>query len=226
MVSEIKPFCPGAVKRVNTNKNFFIETIKITRRMKKTIMLTAVAALMCMNAFAQQKACTDEQFEERVEKRAERIAERMGLDDKTEKKFASDYKKMMKERREVMQSHREVTGWCQFSANAQDTTKVNQNGKKQNNRQHLTDAEARKRLQGMMEVNQKNLDIVKDYSKKMGKYLSEKQVLQVMEPMLRQGNCWQRNDKKGMKQGCCQGKYQKGQKSRNYDCLVRRPRKK
>lgn len=173
--------------------------------MKKTILLAAVAALMSVNAFA-QKAGSDEKREERIEARAERIAERMGLDDKTEDKFESDYKKMMKELYDA----------CRCPE------KTNPDGKKQN----MTDAEAKKCLQNMIEVQQKRLEIVRDYSKKMGKYLNEKQVLQVMRPVLHQGKGDRKNWAKGKHQHGNKGKYQQAKPSRDYDCLMRCPAKK
>lgn len=192
--------------------------------MKKTILLAAVAAWMSVNAFAQQEKNAEARWDEKVENRAERIAERMGLDDKTEEKFEADYKKMMQERSKVMASHREAMKCCGDSACRQNFVKGKKGGRKQNC-MHLSDADAAKRLQSMLEVRQKNLDIVKDYSKKMGKYLNDKQVLQVMSPMLHQGNACHKTAQKGKKQGNHHGKYQQGQPSRTYDCMVRRPRK-
>lgn len=192
--------------------------------MKKTILLAAVAALMCVNGFAQQEKSVEERWNEKVENRAERIAERMGLDDKTEEKFEADYKKMMQERRNVMQAHRQAMG-CSENGVCDSAKCVAAKGGKKQKRQHLSDADAGKCLQSMLEMRQKNLDIVKSYSKKMGKYLNDKQVLQVMTPMLCHEGQGQKSGKKGMKQGGNKGKYQQVRPGRNYDCMVRRPRK-
>lgn len=168
--------------------------------MKKTILLAAAAALVSVNAFA-QKAASDEKWENRIEARAERIAERMGLDDKTEDKFENDYKKMMKELYDA----------CRCPE------KTDQDGKKQN----MTDAEAKKRLQDMIESQKKRLEIVRDYSKKMGKYLNEKQVLRVMSPVLHQGNDCRKNLGKGKYQHGNKGKYRQAKPSRDYNNLMR-----
>lgn len=173
--------------------------------MKKIVLLAAAAALMSVNTFA-QKVGSEEKWEDRIEKRAERIAERMGLDDKTEDKFENDYKKMMKELYDA----------CLCPG------KTDQDGKKQN----MTDAEAKKRLQDMIETQKKRLEIVRDYSKKMSKYLNEKQVLRVMSPVLHQGDDCRKNFGKGKLQHGNKGKYRQAKPSRDFAGQTRCPAKK
>lgn len=200
--------------------------------MRKTILLAAVAAMMSVNGFAQQNKCSDERCEERIEKRAECLAGRMGLDEKTREKFESDYKKMMQEHREVMKAHREAMKCGENMACNRDSAGAMCCNKK-HKKQCCSNVDADKRLKSMLEMREKNLDIVEKYSKKMGKYLSDEQVLQVVAPLLCPGNHRQRGCEgnrqvceKGRRQSCQKGQYQKGKPARTYDCMVRRPRKK
>lgn len=176
--------------------------------MKKTILLAAVAALMSVNSFAQQQKNAGDCREEMIENRADRIADRMGLDDKTEEKFKTDYKKMMQE----------LQATCQCPLKAKQCDAAKQNGQKQECKQ-MTDAEAAQCLQNKIESQQKRLDIVRTYSKTMGKYLNEKQLLRVMSPVLRQGNCGHKGHGKGMKPGM-HGKKNQGKR---YGCKMPRP---
>lgn len=204
----------------------------MTTRMRKTILLAAVAALMSVNGFAQQNKCSDERCEERVEKRAERMAECMGLDEDTREKLEADYKKMMQEHREVMKAHREAMKCGEETACRRDSAGAMCCDTKYK-KQYCSNVDADKRLKSMLEMREKNLEIVKKYSKKMGKYLNDEQVLQVVTPLLRPGNHCRKGCEgkrqvceKGKRQSCCKGQYQKGKPARTYGSMVRRPGKK
>ncbi len=186
--------------------------------MKKTIVMMALAAMMCLNANAQDKRNrTAEEMqarrEARAEKKAQQLAEEMDLQGEAKDQFIAAYKDMVKEI---------------YAANVfqRQPNEAPKGDKKKNKKEKLTPEEANEmmaqqfaRRQQEIEQMQKVLQIQQEYYKRMQQFLDGSQLMRVFDQRkndARQGQM-HRMPQGGPRQGMPRGGQWDGPRGNGWD---------
>ncbi len=158
--------------------------------MKKTFAVMAMAAMVSMNGFAQERG----NMEEMVQKQAEKMAEDFELTDSKKEQFVTDYQAMQKEMMELQQK---PEGEKPGEGQSDDQSKK----EKKSRKNKMTDEEAQAQLEQMLDQQQKQLDITRTYYGKMKSYLTGNQLMRVFQRQMQGGRQGQRGGQRQQQQG-------------------------
>ncbi len=187
--------------------------------MRKTIVMMAIAAVMSMNASAQQERRnrTVEEMqarrEARAEKKAQQLAEEMELKGEAKEQFIAAYKDMVKE----------IGAANVFRRQQANAAKKEKKGDK---KEKLTAEEANEKMQQQfarrqqeIEQMQKVLQIQQEYYKRMQQFLDGSQLMRVFDQRNDNARQGQMNRMRpgAPRQGMQRGGEWGGQRNRQWD---------